>query len=414
MSHVYIVGAGLAGLSCAVALAERGVRATVLEASAQAGGRCRSYHDPVLDMVLDNGNHFVLSGNSATFEYLRTIGSADRMAGPEHAHLDFVDLRDGARWTIRPNDGPIPWWLLSPGRRVAGTKLSEYLALAPLVAARDERRIDEVIACKGPLWERLIEPFLLGALNTEPHGGSAALAGSVLRQSLARGGRAYRVRIAQPTLAAAFVDPALDFLSFKHSEVSFNQSVKALIFNGDLVTALQTQDATIPLAAGDGVVMATPPWIAPTLVPGLIAPDAFNAIVNAHFKISPPSAASLMLGVIGGTAEWIFAFADRMSVTVSGAQHLVDMDRDTLAETLWNDIAKVYGLDATPPPSRIVKERRATFAANPEQNAKRPHPVTSWRNLMIAGDWTDTGLPATIEGSIRSGATAAKLLSSAL
>ena len=409
MSHVYVVGAGLAGLSCAVALAAKGVRATVLEASAQAGGRCRSYHDPQLDMVLDNGNHFILSGNGAAFDYLRAIGSADRMAGPEHADLDFVDFRDGARWTIRPNDGLIPRWLLSPNRRVAGTTLAEYLALAPLVAARDNRRINQVIRCEGPLWDRLIEPFLVGALNTDPKAGSAALAGEVLRQSLARGGLAYRVRIAHPTLAAAFVDPALAYLAAAGSEVRFNAGVKTLVFEGDAFTAIETQDGRVTLDPDDGVVVAVPPWMATSLVPGLIAPDIFNPIVNAHFKTTSPAGASPMLGVIGGTAEWIFAFPDRLSVTVSAANHLVDRDRDTLTQAFWTDIARVYDLPATPPPCRIVKERRATFAATPEQNARRPGAATRWPNLILAGDWTATGLPSTIEGSVRSGSTAAAL-----
>ena len=385
------------------------MRCTVLEASAQAGGRCRSYHDPQLDMVLDNGNHFILSGNGAAFGYLTAIGSADRMAGPEHADLDFIDFRDGARWTIRPNDGLLPWWLMSPDRRVAGTRLADYLALAPLVAARDRRRIDEVIRCEGPLWERLIEPFLLGALNTDPRGGSAALAGEVLRQSLARGGKAYRVRIAHPTLAAAFVDPALSHLAAAGTEVRFSSPVKSLVFEGDALTALETQDGAIQLGKDDAVILATPPWMAAALVPGLTTPDVFNPIVNAHFKTTPPPGASPMLGVIGGSAEWIFAFPDRLSVTVSGAEAMVDRDRDDLAQTFWNDIARVYGLPAEPPPCRIVKERRATFAATPEQNARRPGAVTRWPNLILAGDWTDTGLPATIEGSVQSGNTAARL-----
>ncbi len=360
-------------------------------------------------MVLDNGNHFILSGNGAVFDYLRTIGSADRMAGPEHAYLDFIDFRDDARWTIRPNDGLIPWWLLSRDRRVAGTRLAEYLALAPLVGARGGERIDEVIRCAGPLWDRLIEPFLLGALNSDPRSGSAALAGEVLRQSLARGGSAYRVRIAHPTLAAAFVDPALDFLAAAGSAVRFSSPVKTLAFESDRLSAIEIQDDRIDPAPDDVVIVATPPWIAPTLIPGLIAPDIFNPIVNAHFKTAPPPGASPMLGVIGGTAEWIFAFPDRLSVTVSGADHLVDQDRDSLTQTFWDDIAKAYGLTSTPPPCRIVKERRATFAATPEQNAKRPGAATKWRNLILAGDWTDTKLPATIEGAVRSGYAAAAL-----
>ena len=361
-------------------------------------------------MMLDNGNHFVLSGNQATFAYVRAIGSEERLVGPSDASLDFHDLRDGARWRIRPNDSPLPWWLLVPGRRVAGTRAVDYIPLLRLVLPQGARRVDEVMACRGPLWERLVEPFLLGALNTDPQSGSAELAGAVIRQSLARGGGAYRTRIAHPNLSAAFVDPALSFLQARGAAVRFGQAVRGLVFDGDRVTALRIADVDIRLGPDDAIVLATPPWISQELVPGLIVPDRFNAIDNAHFRVTPPSGAAPMLGVIGGAAQWIFAFPDRLSVTVSGADRLAGEDRESLARRFWRDIATVYGLGPKLPPWQIVKERRATFAATPEQNAKRPNGATRWRNLALAGDWTATGLPATIEGAIRSGNTAAAVL----
>jgi hypothetical protein len=116
-----------------------------------------------------------------------------------------------------------------------------------------------------------------------------------------------------------------------------------------------------------------------------------------------------MIGVIGGTVEWIFAFDNRISVTVSGADRLVEMEREALADLLWRDVAAVYSLPPGLPPWQIVKEKRATFAATPEQNAKRPRAQTPWRNLVLAGDWVQTGLPATIEGALRSGEHAADL-----
>ena len=122
-----------------------------------------------------------------------------------------------------------------------------------------------------------------------------------------------------------------------------------------------------------------------------------------------PEDRQAMLGVIGGTAEWIFAFPDRLSVTVSAAEHLVDTDRAELAAIFWADIAAIHGLPATLPLWQVVKEKRATFAATPEQDARRPAAATRWRNLFLAGDWTQTGLPATIEGALRSGETAARL-----
>jgi hypothetical protein len=165
------------------------------------------------------------------------------------------------------------------------------------------------------------------------------------------------------------------------------------------------------MAADDAVVLALPPNIATTLLPGISAPNEYRAIVNAHFSIAPPPGCAPMLGVVNGTTEWIFAFHDRLSVTISGADRLIDTPRDTLAATIWQEVADAVGLPRVPMPRwQIVREKRATFAATPAQNALRPAARTSWRNLVLAGDWTDTGLPATIEGAIRSGNRAADLL----
>jgi squalene-associated FAD-dependent desaturase len=407
---VHVIGAGLAGLSAATALAERGHRVGLIEASAQAGGRCRSYHDPVLEMTLDNGNHLVLSGNDTVFAYLRRIGAADRMTGPADARLDFFDLAARARWTIKPNDGPIPTWLLDKARRVPGTSAADYLALAALALPQGDKTVGEAIHCEGPLWERLIEPFLLAALNTEARAGSATLAGSVIKQSLARGGRAYRPRIATPTLAAALVDPALAYLEATGAEVRLRAPVRELTFTGERVAGFNAGGEAVAVEPDEAVILAAPPWIAEDLVPGLVAPNAFNSIVNGHFRFAPRHGLAPIVGLIGGTAQWVFAFDDRLSVTVSAADDLADDDREGLARTLWADVAATHALRADLPPWRIVKERRATFAATPEQNRRRPETRTRWTNLALAGDWTATGLPATIEGAVRSGEAAAKLV----
>jgi hypothetical protein len=282
--------------------------------------------------------------------------------------------------------------------------------LAPLLFPQQGKRIDEVISCAGPLWDRLFGPFLLGALNTEPKSASADLAGAVIRKTFARGGHAYRPRIAHPTLSAAFVDPALAYLRDHGARIRFGERARALTMAGDRVETIALGDDVETIDEDTGVILATPPWISRDLLPGLTVPNAFSAIVNAHFRAPPPEGAAPMLGVIGGAVEWVFAFPDRLSVTVSGADPIVDEDRQALAERFWKDVSAVHGLGPELPPWQIVKERRATFLATPEQNARRPGPRTSWSNLFLAGDWTSTGLPATIEGAIQSGDTAADLV----
>jgi squalene-associated FAD-dependent desaturase len=405
---VHIVGAGLAGLSAAVDLVSRGIGVAVREATRQAGGRCRSYLDATLGMEIDNGNHLVLSGNRATLAYLDAIGARGRLAESSSASFAFVDLKTAERWTVRANDGLIPWWILDAKRRPPGARLPEYFALARLLRPRSGATIDETISCAGPLYERLIEPFLTSALNIEAPEGSAALAAAVIRETLAAGGRNYHPLIARDGLSAAFVDPALSYIEARGGSVTFGNRLRGLVLDPDRVAGLDFGDATIALAPDDGLILAVPPQAAGEFVPGLSTPTQFRAIVNAHYRIEPPAGLAPMIGIIHGLAQWLFAFPGRLSVTISAADHLLEIPREELAADIWRDVAAVAGI-ATPMPAwQIVRERRATFAASPEQEAKRPAVGTAWTNLVLAGDWTRTGLPATIEGAIRSGVKAAR------
>jgi squalene-associated FAD-dependent desaturase len=407
---VHVVGAGLAGLSAAVKLASQGMRVSLHEATNQAGGRCRSYHDSTLDMMIDNGNHLVLSGNHATLAFLDKIGARDRLSSPPDAAIPFVDLATGERWTIQPNDGPVPWWILDPKRRVPGTRLRDYLSLLRLLRPPEGAAVGDLSDCSGTLYERLIKPFLLAALNTEPPQGSAKLAAAVIRETLAAGGRNYRPLIARDGLSHAFVEPALRFIQANDGTVHFGSRLRGLAFDASRVAALDFGEAPVPLENGDAAILAVPPVVASTLVPDLRVPTEFRAIVNGHFRITPPEPIVPITAVINGTVEWLFAFPDRLSVTISNADRLLETSREDLAARMWQEVAAVTGIAAALPPWQIVRERRATFAALPEAEAQRPKTATAWANLALAGDWTATGLPATIEGAIRSGYRAAELI----
>lgn len=405
-----MIGAGLAGLSAAVRLVGAGWRVTLSEASPQAGGRCRSYHDRQLGLTIDNGNHLVLSGNRAVTDYLATIGASDRLAGPDEARFPYLDLRDGSRWVLRPNRGRVPWWVLAPSRRVPGTRVADYAPLRHLARAR-AGTVGDTIPATGPLWERLLDGLLVAALNTPAADGAAALAGAVLRETLAKGGRACRPRVATPTLAAAFVEPALAWLERRGVVARLGRRLRGLDGDGSRVAALDFADGAEPVGPRDAVVLAVPAWTAAELLPGLTVPDRHHPIVNAHFACAPPPGAEPIVGLVGGTAEWVFAYPERLSTTTSAADRLDGADRADLARAIWGEVARAHRIDAPLPRWQIVREKRATFAATPEQDARRPGAATGLANLWLAGDWTRTGLPATIEGAIRSGATAAELAS---
>jgi hydroxysqualene dehydroxylase len=412
---VHIIGAGLAGLSAAVKLASRGERVAVHEATAFAGGRCRSYHDAAIGMTIDNGNHLLLSGNRAALGYVRDISSAHRLIGPPSAQFKFVDLASRERWTLNFNDGRLPLWIFAASRRVPGTGALDYLPLARLLWPQPGKTVGEVIACKGPIYSRLIEPLLLAALNIDPPQGSAKLAAAIMRETLAAGGRACRPLIAREGLGATLIDPALSYLQQRGAVVQLGHELHAMRFGADRVEALDFGSEVISLAKEDAVILAVPPYAATALIQDLEAPTEFRAIVNAHFRVEPPADQPPIVGVVNGTVEWIFAFPGRLSVTISAGDRLINTPREELARTIWNEVASVTALPSALPPSalppwQIVRERRATFAATPSQDQKRPNAATAWSNLFLAGDWTNTGLPATIEGAIRSGNRAAELV----
>jgi squalene-associated FAD-dependent desaturase len=407
---VHIIGAGLAGLSAAVRLTARGRTVAVHEATAFAGGRCRSYYDASVGMTIDNGNHLLLSGNRAALEYLHSIGAENRLIGPAKAEFSFVDLRSGERWTLRFNDGPVPFWIFDAGRRVPGTKPLDYLPLARLLWAPAGKTVGEVIACKGKLYERLVEPLIVAALNIDAPLGAARLAGAIVRETLAVGGKACRPLIAREGLGATLIEPALALLRQRGTAVQFEHQLRAIRFSAERVAALDFGDRAVTLNGDDAVVLAVPPYAAASMVTGLKVPTDFRAIVNAHFRIEPPAELPPILGVLNADVQWIFSFPGRVSVTISAGDRLIDTPREELARKIWDEVARVTKLPAALPPWQIVRERRATFAATPTEDAKRPGAATQWRNLVLAGDWTDTGLPATIEGAIRSGNRAAEFI----
>lgn len=408
--NVHIIGAGVSGLSAAVRLANAGYKVHVHEATQQAGGRCRSYFDAATNLTIDNGNHLLLSGNRHAVAYARSIGTAAGLVGPKSAQFPFVDLSTGRRWKLDLGEGRLPLWVLDPARRVPDTSLSDYLALAPLIWAGTDRLVGKTIPCEGTLYQRLVQPLLLAALNVDPPEGSAGLAGAIVRETLLAGGQACRPLIARNGLSAVLIEPAVKLLQEKGASIQFSHELRSFAMSDGRVNELKFGDGVVALAADDAVVMAVPARPAASLLPGLKTPSKFRAIVNAHFRFDPPPGAAPILGVVGGLVEWLFAFPQRLSVTISNGDRLVDMPREELAQAIWNDICKAAGVAGELPPWQIVRERRATFEATPEQNALRPGAATQWKNLFLAGDWTDTGLPATIEGSVRSGDRAADLV----
>ncbi|WP_345772045.1 hydroxysqualene dehydroxylase [Azospirillum formosense] len=295
-----------------------------------------------------------------------------------------------------------------------GSRPAEYLAALRTLTAGPEATVADALPPGGPLYERLWRPLAVSVMNGAPERVSARLFGAVLRETLLRGEAACRPLFAEKGLSAALVDPAVAWLKRHGAELRTGTRVDGLERAGDRIASLSVEGEHIPLGGDDAVVLAVPAWIAGRLLPEAVSvPAAGRAIVNAHFRL-PAAAMELpgglpFLGLVGGTADWLFRRGDVLSVTVSDADALAVLPADAVAATLWRDVAKALGTPgAALPPHRIIKERRATPEQSPVHAANRPGPRTSLRNLVLAGDWTNMGLPATLEGAVRSGEFAAR------
>ncbi len=421
----HVVGGGLAGLSAALCLADAGRHVVLHEAGPACGGRCRSFHDRSLDARIDNGSHLLLSGNRAAFAFLDRIGTRDTLAGPSRPEFHFQDVSTGERWQIAPGRGRMPWWLLRARSRVPGTRLRDYAALLGLLRAGGDATVRDVIG-RNVLADRLLDPLSIAILNTLPERGSARLLGAVFRDSLFRGGDACIPAFPREGLSETFVAPALAALSSLGATIRTGARVSGLARAAERVTSLEGPDGPCALGPDDDLVLAVPAPVAASLLPGLVVPDRFEAILNIHYRTDatprlPALRRAAFVGFTGGAfAEWAFSKPGIVSVTVSAANRFDTVSNEDAARRGWIEAARGLDLDAgagsteatvaNMPPWRVVREKRATFEATSEAERRRPRAGDGPRNVALAGDWTATGLPATIEGAITSGRTAAEAL----
>ncbi len=403
---IHIVGAGLAGLGAAIALRDLGPDLALYEAAPQAGGRCRSWFDPVLDATIDNGTHVIMGANHEVTRFTAAIGAADELHWVD-AGVAFHDLGDDARWTIRTAADVLRL------RRLWGDTLGrEAVSALRLGLAPSDAAIEACLAPRSRLAHRFWRPLARAVMNTDPTVASAGPFARVLRQTLARGPAAMRVGIARRSLSASFVDPALEILRRAGVSIRMSARLRGVEWTDDRLTKLQFGAQDVAIEARDRVILALAPWDLAHCLPELAPEFETSAIVNLHARVPMVRAAQApqLIGIIGGTVEWVVARGQVISATVSAADGLARQEAPALAELLWRDVARALELPGeTPQQLRIVKEHRATPRQTPAFERLRRGAITRFTNLWLAGDWVEAGLPCTLEAAIGSGARAAAL-----
>jgi phytoene dehydrogenase-like protein len=401
---VHIIGAGLSGLAAAHRLAGAGrFEIVVHERESEPGGRRRAFFDAADGEAVDSFNPVVWPHWRATRALIDAVGAKAQWREGEQA-IAFVDLLSNARWTLRP--GRWPWAALLPGRRAPGLTAGDYFRLARI--ATGKRRAPP----SGAALEKLWRPLSLAALNIAPEAAAMDLLAAALSEGLAA-----------PPVAPLFprrdFNHALIFALESHLRregvtIRCERTLERLRFRGDRVEGLEFDFDRIELGPRDAVVLAVPAWVAARLAPGLLTPDAFTATITAHFAVAPPARTADLAWVLNGPFHALIRREEGLSVTAFDAGSELETPREALAAKYWSIVAAITGLSDDLPAWRLIKQKRAAFAATSEQNALRPEPETPWGNLVLAGAYVRNDCAETMESAARSGERAAEIVAERL
>jgi len=426
-----VIGGGFAGLSAGALLAERGVPVIVVEARPVLGGRATAFRDRVTGEVVDNGQHVMFGCYRETMAFLQRIGATANVRGQDALEIPFLDAA-GRRTVLSCPRLPAPWHLLAGVLRWDALPLRDRLSAIrlarPLRKAGDSADATSTVAewlrAHGQT-EQLIawlwEPLAVAALN-QPI--SEAAAGPFIRvlADLFRPDRSASALVLPTTpLDQMYAEPARFFIESRGGNVR-TSALARVITDGTRVTGVQLRDEWIPTET----VISTVPWHQlGTLFEDLPAPLT-GIVRNASQMQSKPIVTvnlwydrivmeDAFIGLHGRAMQWVFdkrrvfgESASHLSLVSSAASELVTLEAEQLIDLAARELAESLpgAQEATVVRATVVRERQATFSLSPGQ-PPRPGTATPLKGFYLAGDWTDTGLPGTIESAVRSGHTAA-------
>jgi hydroxysqualene dehydroxylase len=435
--EILVIGGGFAGLAAGVALAEAGVRVRLVEAKPYLGGRARSWVDPLTNSVVDNGQHLFMGCYHATVRFLSTIGTLDRIRFQTGLTLRFLEY--GGRLTsLECPSLPAPFHLLVGVGRSDSFSRHEKLeilrvgwALQSIGGKEDDlgslsvdewlRRLGQSNRLRRNFWDLLC----IAAMNEDPKIASAALFERVLRLALFRSPQDSRLGIAGVGLSDCYTQAAVDYIRARGGRVDLNHPVQGLLIEDDECRGVE-------LGNGERVrahaVIGAIPWfsLSDILPRELVQSDSFFArisslrpapIICVNVWFDRPVTELDFAGLRGSTIQWLFNKGrilgdgqSYVSLVVSGAHQHVACPKEELLALALHELAEFLPVvrEARILHALVIKERWATFSPSCEAEALRPPAQTPVKGLYLAGDWTSTGLPATIEGAVRSGYAAAE------
>jgi len=443
---VAVFGGGLAGLSAARRLLQHGIGVVLIEKRPFLGGRAFSFLDRESGVEVDNGQHVFLGCNSYFLDYLNEIEALDRAYLQDRLNIRVV--RDGVSgalfsvsWLGRLH--LFPSFVAYP-HLTWREKAQVAYGLLRVKLIRREKHTAVLESITGYEWlrrhkqsERAIDNLwnliVLPALNDDVRHVSASMALMVFQEVLLGSASAARIGFARVGLTAFAGEPAQGYIQARGGKLVLGKAVSSLEMASDRIRGAELSDGTSIFA--DAYILALPhDVLLETLPPNLAQNGFFSAashlddapIVGIHLWYDRPVMDGDFMAFLGSPVQWVFnkSLIQRADggpgqyvyISLSGAWEHVDRSKEELRATFVEEMGRLFpaAAKATLVRSLVVKERRATFRSKPGALANRLPQATPVPNLFLAGDWTDTGWPATMEGAVRSGVFAGDLAANSL
>lgn len=434
--RVVIIGGGFAGLSAGVRLSERGSEVLLLERRNHLGGRAYSFIDSKTGDVVDNGQHLFMGCYHHTIAFLEKIGRLDRLKFQDRPRVDFLDREGFTSFDCPPL--PAPLHVLAGLLRMKGLGIGDKLRtfkvgraiksngkVSPGALTVDQW-LDE-LGQSARIKERFWYPMVVATLNQSPNIASARMLEVVLQEAFGGDSRSASVGISRVGLSDLYTDGACDFIKSRGGDVQTGAQVQRLIIERGVVAAVELKDGQ--RVEGDYFISAVPPEALSGILPDELRNREFaqlealgsSPIVSINLWFDRPIIDREFVGLLGTRSQWIFnkdlilspdKQSNQVAVIISAARDFVDWAKNDLVDMAISELHELLpeSRSAELLHSVIVKEREATLSHTVESDSLRPGPRTSMSNLILAGDWTDTGLPATIESAVLSGDVAAEII----
>ena len=375
----------------------------IFESSNLIGGRCRSFFEKKLNLEIDNGNHLVFSANENFYELCRLVDSCSTVKKLP-PYFQFYDLKNNHHWDFDfSNRGVMDLFLNK--KTIPNSNFIDFFSVLKFLFVAKQKTVKELVG-NSKIFSTLWDPLTLGVMNTSSELASARILSNVLKKTIFKGERYCHIYQPKKNWNDSIINPCKIFLNKSGCEINLKNILKKIEIKDNHVTELKFINKIVSVKKNDIVLLAIPPSNFIKFFPEFNIPQSYNSIVNIHFKISKKMRNHFphqIIGFINSLSHWIFIKEKYLSVTISNANYLNNENSEDIAKKIWKEICSYLNIRSTLPNYQVVKEKKATIVQSPDNFMAISKLNQLPSNLKIAGDWTQTNLPCTIEGSILSG-----------